>query len=397
MTGPSWRVRGDPLMPATASGPLDGLTVAVKDVFAVRGHATGAGNPTWLAATDEAVDHAAAVAALLDAGAAVAGIAQTDEFAYSFAGTNALYGPPPNPAAPDRIPGGSSNGPAGAVAGGEADVGLGSDTAGSARVPASYQGLVGLRSTHGVLDRAGMLPLAPSFDAVGWLVRDADVLAAVADVALPPGEGVGVQRGVVVPALSDLADPAAAAAVSAAVAALLEAGVLDEVETVDVDPALPERVATPFRVVQGFEAWAAHGAWIDAHPGALGPDVGARFETARRVSAAEADDARAALDVAVAPIRGLLVPGTTLIAPAASSVAPRRGPAGGAELEAARAATVPLTCHAPAIGAPAVSLPLAAVDGLPVGVGAMASPHADRALVDLARRAGCGRGSATPV
>jgi Asp-tRNA(Asn)/Glu-tRNA(Gln) amidotransferase A subunit family amidase len=386
MTGARWRVRGDPLVAPTASGLLDGLTVAVKDIFAVRGHATGAGNPTWLAEAAPAVDHAAAVRTLLDAGAAVAGIAQTDEFAYSLAGTNAHYGPPPNPAAPDRIPGGSSNGPASAVAAGEADIGLGSDTAGSARVPASYQGLVGLRPTYGVLDRTGMLPLAPSFDTVGWLVRDAATLAAVADVALPPGRDDVLRHGVVVPALNDVADPPVGAAVSAGVAALLETGVVDDVETVAVDPDLPERAAAAFRVVQAFEAWAADGAWVDAHPGAVGPDVAARFDVARRVSPDEADDARAALAVAIAPIRALLMPGTVLFLPAASSVAPRRGPAGGAELEAARAATVPLTCPAPAIGAPAVSLPLAGVDGLPVGVAAMAAPHADRALVELARR-----------
>ncbi len=124
--------------------------------------------------------------ALQRAGAHLAGIAQTDEFAYSIAGRNAHYGAAPNPAAPGRLGGGSSSGPAAAVALGQAKIGLGTDTAGSIRVPASYQGLVGFRPTHGVIEADGVLPLAPSFDTVGWLTRDVAASRAVARVLLPP-------------------------------------------------------------------------------------------------------------------------------------------------------------------------------------------------------------------
>ncbi len=82
----------------------------------------------------------------------MAGIAQTDELAYSLSGANVHYGTPPNPAAPDLVTGGSSNGPASAVALGDADIGLGTDTGGSIRVPASCCGLYGLRPTHGAVD-----------------------------------------------------------------------------------------------------------------------------------------------------------------------------------------------------------------------------------------------------
>ena len=381
--GSIWRTLGAPLVAGAPSGPLSGRTVAVKDMFAVRGHPIGAGNPTWLAGATPALEHAAAVAALLDAGADVAGIARTDELAYSLAGTNAHYGTPPNPAAPGRISGGSSSGPAAAVASGQVDVGLGTDTAGSVRVPASYQGLCGLRTTHGAVDRAGMLPLAPSFDTVGWLTRDAATLLRVTTTLLPDARRAPLRRGLVVPALLDAVEPGVAAAFDAAVAGLG----LDRVDTVEIAPDVLARWGAAFRTVQGHEAWAADGAWVTAHPGALGPDVAARFATAAAVSDDEAAAARRVVAQARAELRALLADGIALLLPATSSPAPDRGAApGDAAVEAARAATLGLTCLAGLAGAPAVSMPLLTVDGAPVGVSAVAAPGADLDLTDLACR-----------
>src|SRR5690606_21767185 len=130
-----WRVAGTPLVPPTGSGALDGVTLAVKDLFAVAGQPIGAGNPTWLAEQEPQSSTAPAIAALLAAGAEITGIARTDEFAYSLAGRNAHYGTAPNPAVPGGIGGGSTSGPAAAVALGQVEIGLGTDTAGSIRVP----------------------------------------------------------------------------------------------------------------------------------------------------------------------------------------------------------------------------------------------------------------------
>ncbi len=118
-----WRVVGDPLVAAADGGALSGTRVAVKDLFAVAGHAIGAGNPAWLREAPVEPAHAAAVEALLRAGADVTGIARTDELAYGLSGLNTHYGMPPNPAAPGRVPGGSSSGSASAVALGLADIG----------------------------------------------------------------------------------------------------------------------------------------------------------------------------------------------------------------------------------------------------------------------------------
>ena len=179
-----WRSVGDPLWQGAWEGPLAGLTVAVKDLFALTGFRIGAGNPTYLREARAEKTTAPALADLIRAGASVRGLARTDEFAYSIAGDNAHYGTPPNAALPGALPGGSSSGAASAVALGQADVGLATDTAGSIRVPASYQGLWGLRTTHGLVPRQGVLPLAQSFDTVGWLTRDGATLQRVAEWCL---------------------------------------------------------------------------------------------------------------------------------------------------------------------------------------------------------------------
>ena len=122
---------------------------------------------------------------LLDAGATLVGKTIMDELAFSLNGENIHYGTPINPAAPDRIPGGSSSGSASATAGRLVDFALGTDTSGSVRVPASYCGLFGIRTTHGAISTEGVVPLAPSFDTVGWFAREADLLYRIGEVLLP--------------------------------------------------------------------------------------------------------------------------------------------------------------------------------------------------------------------
>ena len=160
----AWVPHGRFVLPGATQGPLAGLRFVAKDVFDVAGHPTGAGNPTWLATHAPATRHAPAVQALIDAGATLAGKVLTDELAYSLHGDNHHYGTPVNRAAPGRVPGGSSSGTAAAVAARKVDFGLGTDTGGSTRVPASYCGLWGLRTTHGALSADGLVPLHPGFD-----------------------------------------------------------------------------------------------------------------------------------------------------------------------------------------------------------------------------------------
>ncbi len=368
-----WRTVGTPLVSASPSGPLAGETVAVKDLFAVAGFAVGGGVPAYLAEQRPQRRTAPAVAALLAAGASVTGIARTDEFAYSIAGRNPHYGTPPNPAVVGGIPGGSSSGPASAVATGQCSIGLGTDTGGSIRVPASYQGLWGLRTTHGTVSARGLLPLSPSFDTVGWLTRDRALLGRAAASALDGSRQRPLDARFVT-------DPRVNAGAGAHIASALDGMLPATVEEVDLG-ATAELVEV-FRTIQAAEAWATHGEWITAHPGALGDDIAARFAWASTITQAQLAAALAARKDARARLERALA-GRILLLPSASSVAPSTT-APPDELEATRAATLRLTCIAGILGAPALSAPVLRVDGCPVGLCLVGPRFTDLALVGIA-------------
>jgi amidase len=381
-----WRLVGNPLVAATpadgaAPGPLAGETIAVKDLYDIAGFTVGAGNPVYLREAVPATTTAPAVTALLTAGASVRGIAQTDEFAYSIAGDNEHYGTPPNVRVPGGLPGGSSSGPAAAVALGQASIGLATDTAGSIRVPASYQGLWGLRSTHGAVDRTGLLPLAPSFDTVGWLTRGPAVLRAAAAVSLDTARQTDVPaRFVVSAALVFAADDDVQGAFVAGLDRLSNAGLLATPDLVDVgDLAEALRI---FRTVQAAEAWRANRDWVTAHPGALGAAVAGRFEVASRSDPAEEKAARTALAEARARLDAVL-DGRILLLPSASSTAPSRR-ADPAAIDRTRTNTLTMTSLAGIGGYPALSVPLFEVAGAPVGLCMVGPRHSDLALIDHA-------------
>lgn len=388
-----WRTVGDPLFQGAWDGPLAGLTVAVKDLFAIKGYRIGAGNPTYVDSVDPEPHTAPAVADLLRGGASLRGIARTDEFAYSIAGDNAHYGTPPNGALPGALPGGSSSGPASAVSTGQADIGLATDTAGSIRVPASYQGLWGLRTTHGLVPRAGLLPLAQSFDTVGWITRDGETLQRVADWCLSYDGSESTERvygasGTDLPwafrvpvEVLDAVEPETREAFEAFL------GSLDApVERVEIGALAGYQ--EPFRIVQAAEAWRNNGDWIREHPGALGPAVAARFRDAAKVTPDEERAARAALESLRERIEGLLGD-AQLILPTVPGPAPMRT-SDGARVDAVRLATLRMTTPAAVAGAPAVSIPLLTVASqlgpAPVGVCVVSRAETDIALVRQARR-----------
>ena len=158
-------------------GPLDGIPIAVKDLFATRGVRTTAGSPIY---QNSVPDHDAAVVARLEAaGAVMLGKLNMHELAYGITSANPHFGAVRNPWDPERSPGGSSGGSGAAVAAGMAYAAMGTDTGGSIRIPASFCGTVGLKPTYGRVSRRGILPLSWSLDHAGPLtcsVRDAAVV-----------------------------------------------------------------------------------------------------------------------------------------------------------------------------------------------------------------------------
>lgn len=359
-----------------AEGPLARLRVGVKDLFDVAGYPTGAGNPDWLATHAVPTQHAAAVSMLLDAGADIVGKTLTDELAYSLNGENYHYGTPVNPVSPERIPGGSSCGSAVAVAAGFCDIGLGSDTAGSIRLPASFCGVWGFRPTHGVISSAGVVGLAPSYDAVSWITPNAALLASTGHVLLPAKHSASL------PSRLLLAQDAWALA-NADVRRVLEEKLLQVkgyfgsvAQDVLADEGLLQWQQV-FRTIQGREVWQTHGAWISACAPKFGPGIAERFQWASTISAEAAAEAaiqrwriRAHLDA--------ILSGATLCVPTVSFIAPlKRAPSG----EQDRTNALCLLAIASLAGLPQITLPLAQVNGCAVGLSLIGARGMDHELL----------------
>jgi amidase len=367
----------------TASGPLDGLTFGLKDIFDVAGHRTGFGSPDWLRTHPPAEADATVLARLLAAGATMVGRTHTEEMAFSLTGENAHYGTPVNPAAPGHVPGGSSSGSAAAVAGGLVDFAIGTDTGGSVRAPASFCGIFGLRPTHGRVPLDGCCPLAPIFDTCGWFARDAVLLARVADVLLDtrvPATPPPRRLLIAVDAFA-LVPPDTRAALAPAVAAV--EGIVGAAAPVTLAPdGLPAWFEV-FRVLQYADIWAAHGAWVTHERPRFGPQIAARFAAVAQV---ERDDVarRHGQRVSIrAQLDALLADDTVLLMPTAPDVAPRLA-LPPEETVRFREQALTLLCVAGLGELPQLSLPIATLGGLPLGLSLVAGRGQDELLLATA-------------
>jgi amidase len=373
-----------------AAGPLSGLSVVVKDVIDVAGAVTGGGNPDWAAAHEPARADAPAVGALTAAGASLIPKGQCAELAFSLSGANVHFGMPQNPAAPDRDPGGSTSGPASAVAGDLCELGLGTDTLGSVRVPASYCGLFGFRPTHGRIPVDGVMPLAQSFDTVGVLAREPELLERAARLLLDDAGQAGPPRRLLLsPVLFSAAEPGVADAARTAaqeLAGKLGAD-LSETEILDDAPSPSEGMAA-FNVLQGAQVWRNYGQWVESASPSLGPDIAARLERAAGFGQRDVEKARP-IPEALAAAVARLAPDEALALPTTGTPAPGRE-ADADERERARVSAGQLTSIATLAGAPAVSMPLIDLDGLPVGLSLVGAPGADLGLLAAASAARAG-------
>ncbi|HEY8675127.1 MAG TPA: amidase [Candidatus Dormibacteraeota bacterium] len=363
-------------------GPLSGFAAVVKDAFDIAGERTGAGSPEWLAAGNPATATATAVRQVLDAGATIVGKTVCDEFLYSVTGANAHYGTPLNPRAPDRLPGGSSSGSASATAAGACDFALGTDTGGSVRVPAALCGVFGIRTSHGRVDIGGVLPMAPSFDSVGWFAPSAGVLRRVGGVLLGGRSVVaGIDRVVIATDLVAAADPDVQAPVERFVARARDH--VPPPEEVDLSQGAITDWIECFRVIQGYETWQTFGDWITAHRPRLGPGIEERMRYASTVTAGDADRARERRVRIRARLDDVITPGTVVIMPTVPSPAPRLDTSAG-DLNQFRGRTMAFTCIAGLGGLPQVSLPVGLGGGAPVAVSLLAWAGGDEAMLDLA-------------
>ena len=331
--------------------------VAVKDVIDV------AGMPTT--AASKIVDRvperdATAVARLRAAGATIVGKTNTHEFAYGAITNSPHFGPARNPWNTEHVTGGSSGGSAAAVAAGLCDAALGTDTAGSIRIPAALCGVTGLRPSTGLVPNDGVIPTGWSFDTVGPMARSAEdcarVLAAIAGRPVALDRPRDLRIGVV----SDLFERA-----DARVAALCEDALAElpgRVERVAIP--LHDEIATIVQLILLPEAATVHLPWLRARLADYGADVRARLLAGLLLPSTAYVTGLRARRWAIEEYERRLGAYDLIVAPAMPIVAPR--------LDAVpadfRLLIIPYNSHWTLLGTPAASVPCGFVDGLPVGL-----------------------------
>ncbi|MDF2388832.1 amidase [Nostoc ellipsosporum NOK] len=366
-------------------GPLAGLRLAVKDIYDVAGYRTGCGNPVKFADSNAASRTAPAVQMILDAGARFIGKTQTDELAFALFGQNSHFPFPVNPAATDRVTGGSSSGSAAAVAGRLADIATGSDTGGSIRAPASFCGLIGLRTTHGRISLDGAMKLAPSFDTFGWFADDIETYETVGKLLLGrdphhhpldrPLTLGWLDEMVARPALAEYAGMKA-----------LASSVFGAMATpTSRFTASPDELYWCFRRLQAREAWTVHGQWIISGERGLGPGVEERFGFGRAVDDRTAQTEKVRRLTFRGELNALLGRDGFLVLPTVPGPAPYVDSTP-EQFQAYRERALHLLCLAGLSGFPQITLPVGSVAGAPFGLSLLGPSGSDIALIRLGRK-----------
>ncbi len=379
-----------------ARGPLHGVPIAVKDVIDVAGARTTAGSR--ILADNVAGTDAATVEALRAAGAVVVGKLNTHEFAFGAMTTSPHFGPARNPWDTDRICGGSSGGSGAAAAARLVPATLGTDTAGSIRIPASYCGVTGLRPTSGRVSNRGIVPVSFTFDTVGPLAPSAEDCAILLEViaghdprdpttvdAPVPAYRRELERGAeglrvgVVTSLVDRADPRIAAVVREAVEELARVGAVVE----EVALPLLEDAGAILPLIMLPEAAEVHLAWLRSRLDEYGADVRARLLAGLLLPATATVTGRRARRWYCEQLDGVLGRFDLLAAPQMLVLPPRIGEDTvevGGEQVLFRLSVIPTNSPWTLASLPVASVPCGFVDGLPVGL-ALAGPRFGEATV----------------
>jgi aspartyl-tRNA(Asn)/glutamyl-tRNA(Gln) amidotransferase subunit A len=360
--------------------PLYGLLYTVKDIFQVGSYPTRAGTQASL---PEIGPEGPAVASLRSAGALCVGKANTHEIALGLTGENQWTGDVKNPFDANRQSGGSSSGSAVSVAIGACDFSIGTDTAGSIRVPASYCGVLGYKPTYGAVSLAGAVPLVPSCDHIGVIAKDIDLLVSILRVwDIPVGT------------LSDISRPVCA--IPKAYLRGRLSGPVEECFDTFCERYVPDSVELelpdPLRCMDMYgklrrDTFNLYKATINNNPERFSPRVLELLQSGDVLEEEYLEARRWQYEYA-SEIAGLLSTCDILILPTAPTPAPLIG-TNQIELTSGRVplrdALMPLTLPFSMAGVPTISLPLLSAEGLPVGVQLVARRGADSALVRFAK------------
>ncbi|MFO1274399.1 MAG: amidase [Rubrivivax sp.] len=375
--------------------PLAGLAVSIKDLFDVAGQPTTGGSAAMADAAPAAAD-SPAVARLRAAGAALVGHTNLSEFAFSGLGLNPHHGTPANPAAAvldptvPRVPGGSTSGGATSVAAGAAFAALGSDTGGSIRIPAAFQGLVGFKNTQALTPLEGCIPLSTSLDTACALtrsVRDAVLVHEVLSarrVHLPRRPLAALRFALPTTLMLDALEPAVASAFERALATLRAAGAC--VEPLAVPPLAELAALNAQGGLPAAESWAWHRERLAERADRYDPRVALRIRRGQAMGAADYIDLLQARRDWIGRMRALLAGFDAALSPTVPMVAPPLAPLV-ADDEAffatnARALRNPSAVNF--LDGCALSLPCQRAGDLPVGLMVWAEGGADDRVLDAA-------------
>lgn len=361
-------------------GALSDLVFGAKDVFKILGSTWGNGHPEWLRTSPPDEFTTPVISDLLEHGADLVGKTVCDELCFSISGENWNYGHPINPHDPRRLAGGSSSGSCTSTAAGLVDFALGSDCLGSVRVPASYNGVIGMRPTYQRISTEGEAPYCESMDVLGYVAKDPEVFRRVSSLLLGEDEEeFSFSTLLIAEDCFDEINPDVKEALQSAVTFIGDS--LDAVESVTLNPDGLDKWVEIFRVIQGYEVWESYGGWIRKYRPRLSPGQKERLEWASTIKLQDYKESFAQKQEIVDRMEDVLKPGTVLVLPTAASVAPLKS-APLSHINETRMQSSALLCISPLAGIPQITLPLATQHGVPLGISLIGPKGSD---LELAR------------
>lgn len=364
-----------------SGGELEGLNFGAKDVFKILGSTYGNGHPEWLRTNSPDDFTTSIISKLLDAGADLVGKTVCDELCFSISGENWNYGSPINPHDPRRFAGGSSSGSGVAVAGGLVDFALGSDCLGSVRVPASYNGVFGMRPTYARVPNDGEAPYCESMDVLGYMAKDPEIFRKVSKFILGEDKkDIKFKKLIIAKDCFNIINEDVKDALKPAIDYISKH--VSIVEEVEISPEGLDKWADIFRYIQGYEVWESYGGWVRKYGPNLSRGPRERLEWASTITLEQYKDAYAKRQAIIDRINSLIEEDTILCLPTAASVAPLRT-APLEEINATRAQSSSLLCISPLTGTPQITLPMIKQYGVPLGISLIGARDTDLTLAEF--------------
>ncbi|KAG2250391.1 hypothetical protein Bca52824_080527 [Brassica carinata] len=376
--------------PPKAPHPLTALSFALSDLFDVKGYVSGFGHPDWIRTHEAAASTSPVVSVLVEGGATCVGKTVVGEFAFSISGETKHYDTPTNPAAPAHIPGGACSGAAVAVSANLVDFSLGIDTVGGVRAAAGYCGVLGFRSSQGIVSNAGIIPVSSSLDAVGWFARDPNTLRRVGHVILQlPFEAQRNPRQII---LADdylqfskvLVDRIKQVVIKSAEKLFGRQALKHENLEKYLEAKVPS-LKEFCRESQWHEFLQNHGDWINTVNPSIDPAVYSQLCKTPELTDEEIENLNAVRNQMRVAIGSLLKDDGILVIPTMPSVPPKLGSKEIMSEDYQNRASS-LLCVASISGCCQVTVPLGKHDKCPVSVSLIARHGGDRFLLDTVQK-----------